>query len=190
MLGFATISSLLVVESNRKFPARTIDALSASRGLPTHSVFPDAASMAKNWPRFLFDSPKIVDPLEAGELMNIDTLSLVHRGVACQPFPISAWIQYAMVGLSRPAAITTSLITSGVTQFCSKGVLSGTSQSSFPSADAPPTSLLSDCVMIMRTPPNVARTGDPYAGPSPVHCHLTAPVAASIDVRAPPFMPP
>ena len=85
VLGLATISSLLVVENSRYSPARTIDALSASRPFDSHNVLPLAASMAKNCPRFRVDSPKIVLPRTAGELMYIDTCSLRQTGVA-EPF--------------------------------------------------------------------------------------------------------
>src|SRR5688572_3227220 len=120
----------------------------------------------------------------------METCSLRQRGVAVQPLPCDAVIAYAIVGLSRPAEITTSLTTSGVTEFCSYGVLIGTSHSNRPSSAATPTSLACDCVMICRVPAIVARIGEAYAGPSPVHRHLRAPVAASIAVSAPAPVPP
>ena len=62
----------------------------------------------------------------------------------------------------RSVSLLTSLTrtTSGVTEFCSYGVLIGNSHSSLPSAAATLTRRFCDCVMICRVPANMAMIGD------------------------------
>ena len=79
----------------------------------------------------------------------------------------------AIVGFSRPAEISRSPTTSGVTEFCSYGVLIGTSHSSWPSAAATPTSLFCDCVIDLpgagEGGENRRRIAGTVTGPSPLH---------------------
>src|SRR6188508_2361262 len=74
--------------------------------------------------------------------------------------------------------------------FWSKSVLNGSCQSNAPFEAFTPIRNFRVCEITWRTPPNVAMIGDPYPGPSPVHCQRGFAVAASNDVSAPLSCPP
>src|SRR5882762_2265640 len=96
----------------------------------------------------------------------------------------------AITPFERPDTITRSPATSGVGMFCTYCVVNGIRQSNRPSSSDTPTTLLCVSVMTWRVPPKFATTGDEYPGPSPSHCHFTAPDSASNAVRAPWSLPP
>src|SRR3954462_2082562 len=102
-------------------------ALSPWRGSPIHFVAPVLASRQKNCPLFLFENPKSRSPCSTGELMYIDTASVFHTSFV--PPLVTAT---AVVPCARPDKISMSLYTSGVTMFCSYGVLKGIFHSSAP----------------------------------------------------------
>ena len=96
----------------------------------------------------------------------------------------------AVTPFSSPDTITVSPNTIGVTALRVARTENGRRQSSSPVSAATPIRFSWVSVMICRTPASSATMGDPYAGPSPVHAHLIAPVFASKAVSAPLLWPP
>ena len=129
-------------------------------------------SIAKNWPRFLFDSPKIVVPLTAGELIYIDTCSLRHRGVAVHPLPSAAGDPQRDRRVVEAGGDHHVVDDERRDEFWSYGVLNGSSHISRPSAAATPISLFCDCVITWRVPrerrDDRRGVSGPVAGPSPL----------------------
>jgi len=89
VLGDATISSAFVVRASKTPRADTIAALSASRPRVVQSVRPLRTSTAKNCPRFRCENPKSVPPSTMGELMYIETSSLLQARSTCHVLPRS-----------------------------------------------------------------------------------------------------
>src|SRR5262245_9477945 len=175
---------------NRRSPDRAIAACAAWRPSDVHSVLPLFTSTAKYCPAFLVDIPNSVSPARTASLRRIGT-SVFSQAVStthCVPFLLT---RYAEVGGPLPLDTTRrSPVTMGVVELVKLGLTKGRSQRRAPEAASMLTSFPWVIVTICRVPPNSARTGDPYPGPSPRQLHLTSPDARSKAVMAPSSCPP
>src|SRR5262245_11256583 len=144
---------------NRRSPALATAVFDASRGWPSHSVFPVLASSPKNCPLDFSDKPNRVSPMSAGLHINSET-SLFSHTTSTAHLPSRRVGLSAVTGFLWLATMIVSPYTIGVIALSVPPGFHGCSQSGAPSATATLMTLLFVIDTIWRTPPNSTMIGD------------------------------
>ena len=159
-------------------------------GSLVHSTVPVAGSRAKYCPLFRWERPITLPFTRTGELMYMETSCRVPGDAAASiPNPLRV-TRIPWVPVSWLETTIRSPARSGVTMFWSQGVTNGTLQRARPEVGSTPEDLAVDLDDdLLLAVEGASRSGRSSSGPSPSRTHLSAPVAGSKAMSAPPSWP-